>query len=300
MIVGVIDLGSNTIRLSIYSYDENSFKLLTNKKTMAGIISYIENGRLNKEGEDKICKVLDSYRELLENFDVHDVRCFSTASLRNITNRDEVLEKVFKRTGIKVDVLSGQEEADLDFIGTKLFIDIGDGIVIDIGGGSTELVTFEDDKVIAAESINIGSLSMFNKHTQGLIPTKKERSEIQDDVIEHLDKIKDRSIVDDKHKVAIGVGGTIRATLRLVNAYKGLEFKEFSTGDVRELLDQIKASDKASLSRILKICPDRIHTIIPGMTVLYTILRKLDIKMVIVSKYGVREGYLYHKIIKGE
>ena len=58
MIVGVIDLGSNTIRLSIYSYDENSFKLLTNKKTMAGIISYIENGRLNKEGEDKIWKLL--------------------------------------------------------------------------------------------------------------------------------------------------------------------------------------------------------------------------------------------------
>lgn len=299
MIIGIIDLGSNTIRLSIYKYDASGFKLLTNKKTMAGIISYIDNGYLSDEGLDKICHILDSYKELLRNFDIHEVRCFSTASLRLIKKRDEVLEKIAERTGIHIDLISGLKEAELDFIGTKLFLDIHEGIVIDIGGGSMELVSFMKDEVMDSFSLPIGSLSMYNRHVKGLIPTKKEKDEIKKDVISELDKIKNTSVMQKYFKVAVGVGGTIRATLRLLNAKKKEEANYFKTEDVKELLDQIKDDNKESLSKILKICPDRIHTIVPGMTVLYTVLKKADIEKVIVSRYGVREGYLYNEVIKG-
>ena len=300
MIIGIIDLGSNTIRLSIYNCEKDEFKLLTNNKTMAGIISYIDNGILNNDGIEKICSVLDSYKELLHNFDIHEVRCFSTASLRLIDNKNEVLETVEKRTGIYIDLISGLEEAHLDFIGAKLFTDISEGIIIDIGGGSTELVSFKDSRTLDSFSMPIGSLSMYNRFVKKILPSKKEKEEIRKEVLFNLERLNDTGIIHGYFDVAIGVGGTIRAALRLINDLydRPKDNRIFTYRELKKLLSLFKNNDRPTIAKILKIAPDRIHTLLPGMIVLHTILKKAGLDKVVVSKYGVREGYLYHKVLK--
>lgn len=302
MITGIIDLGSNTIRLSIYKCEDGEFRLLTNKKTMAGIISYIKDGALSNKGIDKICEILDSYRELLNNFEINDCHCFSTASLRLISNKNEVLEVIERRTGIYVDLISGLEEAKLDFIGATLFTNLDKGVLIDIGGGSTELVSFEDSEILESFSMPIGSLNTYNRFVKNILPIKSERAEIRNEVKMNLERSKTSGIAKSHYEKAIGVGGTIRAVLALYNDIFGYpkDNRQFETVQVKKMLQLFKGNGKSTIQKILQIAPDRIHTLIPGMLVLYTVLKNFGINSVVVSTSGVREGYLYHKVMKKE
>lgn len=302
MITGILDLGSNTIRLSIYKCEDGKFRLLTNKKTMAGIISYIKDGALSNKGIDKICEILDSYRELLNNFEIYDCHCFSTASLRLISNKNEVLEAIERRTGIYVDLISGLEEAKLDFIGATLFTNLEEGVLIDIGGGSTELVSFEDNEILESFSMPIGSLNTYNRFVKKILPGKSEKAEIRNEVLLNLERSKTSGIAKSRYAKAIGVGGTIRAVLALYNDIFGYpkDNRQFETVQVKKMLQLLKNNGKSTVQKILQIAPDRIHTLIPGMMVLYTVLKNFGIDSVIVSTSGVREGYLYHKVMKKE
>ena len=94
MICGIVDLGSNTIRLSIYQYEGEHFRLLLNKKTMAGLAGYVQDGALSDGGILVACRVLSSYRALLSNFSVSEMHVFATASLRNISNTGEAVEAI--------------------------------------------------------------------------------------------------------------------------------------------------------------------------------------------------------------
>ncbi len=184
---------------------------------MAGIISYIKDGVLSNKGIDKICEILNAYRELLDNFEITDCHCFSTASLRLISNKNEVLEEIERRTGIFVDLISGLEEAKLDFIGATLFTDLDEGVLIDIGGGSTELVSFQDGKMLESFSMPIGSLNTYNRFVKKILPGKGEKAEIRNEVILNLERSKTSAIAKERYQKAIGVGGTARAVLALYN-----------------------------------------------------------------------------------
>ena len=113
----VVDLGSNTIRLSAYNVlDNGDFDLLFSEKEMAGIVNYInEDGLLSRDGIDKACAVLAGFRTLLGHFGMSEMHVFATASLRNIRNTDEAVHLIRRRTGLTVDVISGETEAKLGY-----------------------------------------------------------------------------------------------------------------------------------------------------------------------------------------
>ena len=114
---GIIDVGSNTIRLSIYHYEGRQFKLLMNKKEMAGLASYIHDGLLSDSGVLVACRVLSSFKALLENLGIEALYVFGTAPLRNIANTEDALDTIQAITGMRVDVLSGADEAKFSFLG---------------------------------------------------------------------------------------------------------------------------------------------------------------------------------------
>ena len=138
---GIVDVGSNTIRLSTYHWEGQTFKLLMNKKEMAGLAGYIKNGLLSDSGILVACRVLAGFKALLRNFDIADLYVFGTASLRNIVNTEEALETIEAVTGIKVEVLSGADEAAFSFLGATVGGGApGSGMLADVGGGSTALL----------------------------------------------------------------------------------------------------------------------------------------------------------------
>src|SRR5699024_6882114 len=117
---GIVDLGSNTIRLSIYHWEGRQFKLLMNKKEMAGLAGYIKDGVLSDRGILVACQVLSGFKALLENFDIRDIHVFATASLRNIVNTEDALDTIRAVTGVTVEVVSGSDEATLSFLGATV------------------------------------------------------------------------------------------------------------------------------------------------------------------------------------
>ena len=179
MTYGVIDVGSNTIRLCIYDVEDGRIIPLFSTKNTAGLIDYVNDGELSKKGIRKACAVLEGYKETGKKVGIDHLFVFATASLRNISNSREAVKKIQDTTGLTIDVLSGEEEARLDFQGASFEKKMELGIMVDIGGGSTEIVSFEDGNIKDAVSLEIGSLYMYKNYVSGLFPDKGERKAIQ-------------------------------------------------------------------------------------------------------------------------
>ncbi len=296
MICGIVDIGSNTIRLSVYKCEGGENRLLMHRKTMAGVASYIKSGRLPAEGIRIICKTLAEYKKLLDNLDIPNMHVFATAPLRNISNTEEVVSSILEETGISVNVISGEEEAVLSFTGATLGITHKKGVMLDLGGGSTEILRYEDGKILSTYSLPIGSLSLFNRYVNGFYPTEEERKKIRKAVEEQLE----RANVDLSPAAHIcGVGGTIRAASQVANHFfcRSDDYNIISVEELKILLKRIRKPDSDNVHELLKIVPDRIHTIIPGLIVLETISKALNAEEITVSMCGVREGYLIRNVI---
>ena len=296
---GIVDVGSNTIRLSIYHWEGQKFKLLMNKKEMAGLAGYIKNGLLSDSGILVACRVLAGFKALLRNFDIADLYVFGTASLRNIVNTEEALETIEAVTGIKVEVLSGADEAAFSFLGATVGGGTpGSGMLADVGGGSTELVAYQDGAITSGCSLPMGSLSLFTKHVSGLFPTKEERKAIRSDVREELEKAKTAGL---RCSHLTGVGGTFRAAAKLCNDLSGADpdNRIIPAGEIHALYKGLKKGDQDTLRQILRSVPDRVHTILPGLAILTAILDAYEVSTVSVSACGVREGYLLRRVMEG-
>lgn len=163
--------------------------------------------------------------------------------------------------------------------------------MFDIGGGSTEFVRVKNGKVKKSQSISIGSLNLFHNHVSGLWPDKKEQKAIAKRISKRLDAVDFPKKAPEK---VCCVGGTCRAILNIVNYHFNKEENNriITKEEFNKILKILLKRDAASRNYILKLCPDRVHTIIPGMLVVKEIIERLHCEKIWVSRYGVREGYL--------
>ncbi len=292
----IVDLGSNTIRLSVYEKKEGGdFDLLFTEKDTAGLAGYIEKGVMTEPGIARACESLWRFRYLLHLFGMEDMHVFATASLRNVSNTQEAVDEIRSRTGVRVEVISGEQEARLSYYGALVSARLEQGALFDVGGGSTELVTFAGGRILSAQSLDIGSLNLFQKHVEGLWPKKPEVARIVDHIGEEL-----RLIRLPREPVAhlCGVGGTARALLRLCGIVYRLprQCRTLTAAQIDEVCALLQQRERRTRDLVLRACPDRVHTIIPGALLIQTLSRTLHCQDLFISPYGVREGYLCQKI----
>ena len=297
MIYGIADVGSNTVRLSIYKCEGGEIRLLMNRKVMAGLAGYVRHGALTPEGIEVACQTLQGYRSLMDNLELPDLRVFATASLRNISNTEEAVGAVMAATGLRVDVLSGREEAELSFRGAIQNAGLYTGLLVDLGGGSTELVSYRNRAIQSACSLSVGSLSLFSKYVAKLHPTKEERRAIRRAVEEQLEQYVPQH---GPARHICGVGGTVRAACKVANAMfdRPAGDRSLDRDELKEMLQRLKKPGRDELRLLLKTVPDRIHTIIPGLLALDTIAKAYGAQTITASACGVREGYLLARVLE--
>ena len=294
----IADLGSNTIRLSVYhTLPEGGFERLFSEKEMAGLVNYISDGVLSEAGIRRACVALTNFRSLLHQFGMEEMHVFATASLRNIRNTEEAVAQIREATGVEVDVISGELEAKLGYYGTRLATNLRDGAVFDIGGGSTEILEVRGGEIRKAQSLPIGSLALFNTCVDGLWPKKKELKKIRTAVASAL---KEAWLPEQRVEKVCGVGGTARAVLKIANAYydRPVVERRLTPRQLQELTEVLCRRDADARKLILRSCPDRIHTILPGLLLMDAVCAALCEKEIYVSRYGVREGYLCRRILE--
>lgn len=288
----VIDLGSNTIRLVVYEETNAEFHALFTQKFTAGLAAYLQDGMMTPEGIRLICTTLQRCKMLLKEFTPCTTLAFSTAPLRNIRNTQEAIDQIYAETGYSVDVLTGLEEAYLDYYGVQRELPVESGLLFDIGGGSTEILTFAHDGTGVIESVPIGSLNLSKKHIAKLFPDKKERDAIRLQVQKSLKRHKLNHLPP--YETLCGIGGTARTVLQLLQAMKVIlpAQRTFTAEQFRKLKKFLWKKDSAAMELLTQYCPDQLHTIFSGILILETLILQSRCTTVYVCKYGVREGYL--------
>lgn len=297
MICAIIDIGSNTMRMSVYKVELEQFHVLLSKKETAGLAGYISDGMMSEEGIMEMKNVLQQFISSLKYVDVDFMHVFATASLRNIRNTVEVIERIHDEIGVEIELISGEEEAMLSFKGAIGASSFEKGCLFDLGGGSTEIVVFNHQQPYYIHSLDIGCLNLFKRHVEKIVPKKKEIKEMKRYIEK---KISDLDLPLSSGPLLIGVGGTARSLRKLINycGKKDGDCKELTVQELNEMVEFLLNKEELARDVILKKCPDRIHTIIPGALVIQTLAKKVGAERLYISDYGIREGYLWKKIIK--
>ena len=167
----VIDIGSNSMRLSVYETTEaGTFTILFKDKIMAGLAGYVEEGALSPEGITRAILGLRSFRGTLRALNIPQVAVFATASLRNIRNTAQAVAEIQRGTGFAIEVLSGEEEARLGYAGAMEELALSEGLFVDIGGASTEVVRFAHGQLVSAVSCPVGSLKLYRDWVKKILP----------------------------------------------------------------------------------------------------------------------------------
>lgn len=300
MLQAIIDIGSNTVRMVVYDLENGKAKQIMKKKHLVGLAAFLKDGVMQQAGIDRVCEVLNEYREFLTAFHISRVAAFTTAALRNAKNSAAAVAEITERTGIAIRVISGIEEAEYDFIGATYGLKEQSGLLIDIGGASTEVVYFSDGQIVTKTSLLMGSLSLHSKYSAGLLPTAAEIKAMQDEIADILDTAVELDSVSEAH--VCGIGGTFKGASALYNLTYGQpkENALLDAAKLPELIKRYQAGKELSEEELIiffKACADRLHTIVPGMLIADALAKRFGSKTITYSDSGVREGYIYKELL---
>ncbi|MGN0851937.1 MAG: hypothetical protein ACI4Q3_01015 [Kiritimatiellia bacterium] len=295
MTIAIVDIGSNTIRMNAYSIAAGGRpELVVSRKIMAGIACYISKKKvMDESGIGCLCAALADIKSTVDRLGIGRVAAFATASLRNAGNSAAVLARIAGAVGWRVDVLSGEDEAKLGFAGVRGCIQARRGLLVDIGGGSTEATVFKADAVKSARSFNIGSLNLYKRCVANdILPGRSQRRAMAREIAGAID----RAALDlpKKTDTVVGIGGTARAVLKLARNRFGLGAATNTLTDeqFRELANVLFSRTRKAVDLIVRTCPQRAHTIVPGTMIMLRLVELAAARRLEICSAGLREGYL--------
>lgn len=297
--MAIIDLGSNSVRMNVISINEaGGYHILDSAKEMVRLSEGShDTGNLQEKAMDRTMKVLQYFKNLLEVHEVQEVYALCAAVLRKAHNKDLFLERVRREVGFEFKILSDKEEAYYDYLGIVNTMVCTDTLLIDIGGGSTELIWIENRLLKASASIPFGSVILTEMFAD--IAQKKKRVQKAMTFFEkELEKIPWLSEV--KGYPIIGLGGTIRAlgkVDRYMNNYpiRNLHNYHLTTGEVEFLVEKIFRKADGKEHELYGINKKRAEVITMGVIPILTLMHYVESKELRISGNGLRNGYFYEK-----
>lgn len=298
MKISIIDIGSNTIKLVIYEVrKDNSFIGVRQESTKVKLgesLAYSDS--LNEQSMLKSIDVLLQYRDIARLEATNKVLCVGTSAVREARNGQYFIDQVLKKTGFRIRVLNGEEEAYYSYLGASMMTCIPNGLFFDLGGGSLELVYSEDFNVKKAEALPLGALRLSRTfaNEDGSF-SKKNCDNMTQRILDTLPTKKNYGIGIDT--LLVGAGGTLRALGRYDQKHSGFPFEKIhnyrltlNTMDcLRKDLSFLKPSE---ISSRRSIDSTRVETVVAGIHVIHSIMKRFDFEEVIISGYGIREGIL--------
>ena len=280
MRVSLIDIGSNTIRLVIY---EDGREIL-NIANHANLISAVRNGEMSVEGLSKLVSCLKEMKIKIKEHKCDDTYAFATASLRDISDKESLCSCVKELTGIEIDIISGDEEAIYDYLGLKKLHGVESGMAFDLGGGSCQIIVYDNGEVKGHKSLKIGSLKLYGDFVSGLLPDRNEKEKISAHVKEQLLGLEYAENTGCERIYAMG--GAAYALMQLSERYFGGEKLDVNT---------LQKITELSESEILAVCPKRLKTVIPAAVTVIEILNFSKSMYLYPTTAGVRDGIYMSK-----
>ena len=290
--VGVVDVGSNSIRLVVFDGAARSPAYFYNEKVMAGLGARMaQTGRLNPEGVERGFAALQRFAALAKGMDIDPLTCVATAAVREAADGPEFQARVERETGIRMHVIDGEEEARLSAQGVLLGWPDARGLVCDIGGNSMELAEVADGKVGNRISSQLGPFRL-QQVPGGKAGLRRHVMKVMSGLAE---------VMGTHHERIYLVGGSWRAIARLDMervAYPMTVLHEYrmTPSAVAETVAWIGASDLGELRARTGISASRMELVPLAAQVLSQLAETFAPRELAVSSYGIREGLLYEQM----
>lgn len=278
MIYGVTDIGTNTIRAVIYEENEE-IKAIDELVFESEILINTKDNILTDDGIKKLVLVLKKSTEFFLKNNVEKIYFFATSAMRDVKNFLQINDEVYKTLSIKIDLLEEKDEILCDFYGIKLILgENSSGEAIDLGGGSCQIISFENGELKSGKSLKIGVKRLYQRFS-------KSPSALVEYVSEELRKAPIKE--SENLYVMGGTSKNILATLKILHPEIKKSFEV-------EKLEEIKNVD-FSKGRFFEIYKNRANTIAYGVCVIGEIAKKCKAKRITVINSDARKGYIAFK-----
>ena len=304
MKIGTIDIGTNSMRLLIADYNngkiENRKKYVNTTRIGQGVD---KEGYISEEALQRNINALEEFANICKVEECQAIYCMGTSALRDSKNGNIFVDRAKQKTNINVEIISGNEESNLGFMGVLEGLDTDEQIlVIDIGGGSTEFILGDREGIKFAKSENVGALRMTEKFlAKDPIDTNEFSSMskfIYGEIKDTIDYIKSKQI-----KKLVGIGGTITSLSAMnqeleVYSMENIHNSEVSIKNIKDILQNLKQMTLNDKKTLKGLQPKRADIITAGVEILNIIMENLEIEKIIVSEYDNLEGLMCHKVKK--
>ncbi len=301
--IAIIDLGSNSVRMLMMKVcDDGSYKMLDQVKDMVRLSEGMgEENTLKPLPIKRTMYTLKLFKKLIHVHQADQVIPIATAAVRNAANQALFLDKVKMETGFDFRVVSGEEEARYGYLGVINTMGLEAGVMIDIGGASTEVAWIENRQLKKAVSFPFGAVVLTEKFLGKDVITPDRVKKVEQYVKKHLEELDWLKPL--KGYPVVGLGGTIR-TLAKMNKHKigypleSLHNYQMRDDEVEEHYQQLTKGTIDEIRQIPGVNKDRSDIIAAGVAPLRALMKTLNTKKLMISGNGLREGVFYEQYLK--
>ena len=300
-----IDIGSNTLRLLIAEIKNNRIEDICYKRSITRLGTGMDQtGMLSGTGTESSLAVLREFSSLISSYRVQYVKAVATSALREASDADIFIQRVLAETGITIEVISGEKEAELTLRGILLsfpehLVPTNQSfLIIDMGGGSTEWVFYKNPYCLNKGSIPIGVIKLFEKCIKKDPISQYDVSNLNKEIVPHIHALaKDVSCSIDAKTLLIGTAGTF-TTLAAID----LELDSYSREKIHchklylsalyKMRDNLFSLTLEERKAVKGLEPERADLIIPGIQFTIKLMDLFQFHELIISDYGLLEGVL--------
>ncbi|SHJ08549.1 Ppx/GppA phosphatase family protein [Lutispora thermophila] len=293
--IAAIDLGTNSIRLMLCQVANRRFLAKSKEIITTRIGKDMSNtGTLTEKAMDRNIEAIKYFKKRAEEYGAEKIIIFATSAIRDASNKDFFLERVKNETGLDIMVLDGEEEAAIGMLGASYGFEGDNLLVIDVGGGSTELVLGLGDKIIYSKSINAGAVRMTERYIKS--------NPIGDSDIENLEKCLEELFHDtlndlkgQKIDKIVAIGGTATTAASIFHKAKVYDWQKIhntilAKSFLNEIFESLRSMSVKERYNVDGLQKERADIIPAGIFIIKHILNNLDASQVIISENDNLEG----------
>ena len=292
-----IDIGSNAVRLLIKSIDREAVQEKKNKKVMMLRVplrlgfDVFSIGELSEKKADKLRRLMKAFRQLMKIYDVDDYRACATSAMRDARNGRTIIKKIEKDTGIRIEIIDGQEEARMIYNNHIECMEdrLGNYMYVDVGGGSTEINLLTNGELVWSVSYNIGTVRMLSNAVK-----EGTWQQMEEELMKVTEGVAAINI--------IGSGGNINKLFRLADK-KDKKLQRLPVSSLQTVYDVLKPLAPEERVEAFSLKQDRADVIVPAAEIFLKIAEVVHAEYIYVPVIGLSDGIidnLYAKSLEKE
>ena len=284
-----IDIGTNAARLLVGEVVKESNKSFVKKISYTRIPLRLGDdafslGRIDVKKKSNLINPIKAFQIISDNFEVNKMRAVATSAMREAENGSQIVEDIRQGFGIDLEIISGEEEANL-ILGTFMLLDIAKGqpfVVIDVGGGSTEINIYKGNQKIASQSFKIGTIRML-------------KGKVKKGIWVELNSWISNFVNASESFMVFGTGGNINKTHKLLGIKSG---NPIPIQELAVLKEKLKSLTLEERMKRYQIRPDRADVIVPALEIYTRILTNFKSPNIFVPKIGLSDGMIYQMYLE--